>query len=64
MENCKKSGKNQGKVREFRGGWQVATLSKTNRNLCDYGSYQNEAYCYDFTVDKGIHWCLFHIIVR
>ena len=26
MENCKKSGKNQGKVREFRGGWQVTTL--------------------------------------
>ena len=26
MENCKKSGKNQEKVREFRGGWQVTTL--------------------------------------
>ena len=26
MENCKKSGKNQGKVREFRGGWEVTTL--------------------------------------
>ena len=26
MENCKKSRKNQGKVREFRGGWQVTTL--------------------------------------
>ena len=26
MENCKKSGKNQGKVREFQGGWQVTTL--------------------------------------
>ena len=26
MENRKKSGKNQGKVREFRGGWQVTTL--------------------------------------
>ena len=26
MENCKKAGKNQGKVREFRGGWQVTTL--------------------------------------
>ena len=28
MENCKKSGKNQGKVREFQGGWQVAPLVK------------------------------------
>ena len=26
MENCKKSGKNQGKVGEFRGGLQVTTL--------------------------------------
>ena len=26
MENCKKSGKNQGKVGEYRGGLQVTTL--------------------------------------
>ena len=26
MENCKKSGKNQGKVGKFRGGLQVTTL--------------------------------------